>query len=78
MQLLSGLQFGISYVINTRVGFEINPFRTAKPAINGNDRLKLMSKIETTSKVSLKFPSRINLGRGVTHARLALDFGNSP
>ena len=34
-----------------------------------------MSKIETTSKVSLKLPSRIKLGR---HGRQALDFGHSP
>ena len=39
----------------------------------------MMSKIETTSKVSLKLPSRINLGRrDKTRTRWALDFGHSP
>ena len=38
---------------------------TAKPTANGHHRLKskTMSKIETTSKVSLKLLSRINLRR---------------
>ena len=36
-----------------------------------------MYKIETTSKVSRKFPSRINVGRRDA-ARQALDFGHSP
>ena len=39
--------------------------------------MAIMSKIETTSKVSLKLPNRINLGRqGAAHQ--ALDFGHSP
>ena len=51
------------------------PFRTAKAATNGNHRL---SKIETTSKVSLKLTSRINLGRRCASTPRAFDFGHSP
>ena len=40
-----------------------DPFRITKPATNGNHRMAIMSKIETTSKVSLKLHSRINLRR---------------
>ena len=36
-------------------------------------QMAIMSKIETTSKVSLKLPSRINLGRRGARARRALD-----
>ena len=36
-----------------------------------------MSKIETTSKVSLKLPSRINLGRHGARRRRALELGHN-
>ena len=53
-----------------------NLFGTAKAATNGNHRLP---KIETTSKVSLKFPSRINLGRRGARAELStLDTAHNP
>ena len=58
----------------------INPFRTTKAAINGIHRH--MSKLQTTSKVSLKLPSRINFARRGAHApspRLWTEsFGNGP
>ena len=38
----------------------VKPFRTAKAVTKGNHRL---SKFETTSTVSMKLSSRINLGR---------------
>ena len=37
-----------------------------------------MSKIETTSKVSLKLTSRINLGKRGAQVRPALDSGKNP
>ena len=37
-----------------------------------------MSEIETTSKVSLKLTSRVNLGRSGKGAGPALDFGHRP
>ena len=53
-----------------------NLFGTAKAATNGNHRLP---KIETTSKVSLKFLSRINLGRRGARAELStLDTAHNP
>ena len=51
---------GLERPINT-------PFRTAKAVSNGNHRL-IMSKIETTNKVPMKFSIRINLGRRGAHA----------
>ena len=57
----------------------INPFRSAKAPLNGNHRLKIMSKIETTSKVSLKLTSRVNLGRRGARAKLStLDTALNP
>ena len=47
-----------------------NPFRTAKLVTYGNHRL--MSKIETTSKVSLKSPTRINLGSRAVRCTLII------
>ena len=56
-----------------------NPFRTVKAASNGNHRLKSkMSKIEPTSKMSLKLASRINLGRRGASTHQALDFRHIP
>ena len=46
----------------------INPFRTAKAVTNGNHTL---SKMEITSKVSLRLTSRINLGRRGARAELS-------
>ena len=52
-----------------------NPFRAAKADLNGNH---IISKIETTSKVSLKLTSRRNLGRRETCMHQALHLPTPP
>ena len=55
-----------------------NPFRIAKQATNGNHRLSKMSKIETTSKASLKLPSKIWKTGRVLAGLLTLDTAHNP